>query len=90
MGRARHNIGTAAWAGEWDKALPMLLAGIAGSKPPVSPAEHDELSALLPAIGQAVSRLAASRICGAQPRCGYWLLANRLRMGRQSACRNRS
>lgn len=51
-GQARHNIRTAAWAREWDKALQMLLAGLAESNAPVSPAEREELTTLLSAIGQ--------------------------------------
>ena len=44
---ARCNVRAAADAGEWDKALRMLLAGLAESNGPVSPAEHEELAALV-------------------------------------------
>jgi hypothetical protein len=57
--QARHNIRTAAWASEWDKALQMLLAGLAESNAPVSLAEHDELATLLSAIGQPDAAIAA-------------------------------
>jgi len=50
---ASHNVYEAACAGEWDNALEMLLAGLAESSAPVSPAEHDELITLLSAIGRA-------------------------------------
>jgi hypothetical protein len=46
-------------AGEWGKALELLLAGLAESDAPVSPAEREELAALLAAIGQPGVDLAA-------------------------------
>jgi hypothetical protein len=49
--QASHNIYKAACVGEWDKALGMLLAGLAESNA-VSPAEREELATLLSAIGQ--------------------------------------
>ena len=64
-GRASYNIYKAARACEWDNALEVLLAGLAESNAPVSPAEHAELTALLAATGQpaaattALSRTAA-------------------------------
>ena len=49
---AGYNVRDAVCAGEWDKALELLLAGLAESNASVSPAEHEELAALLSAIGQ--------------------------------------
>jgi hypothetical protein len=56
--QAGHNIRTAACAGEWDKALQMLLAGLAESNA-VGPAEREELATLLSAIGQPDGSVAA-------------------------------
>lgn len=58
-GQTRHDIRTAAWAGEWDKALGMLLAGLTETKAPVSPAEYEELTTLLLAIGQPAAAITA-------------------------------
>jgi hypothetical protein len=49
---AARNIHRAADAGEWGKALQMLHAGLAASGASVTPAEREELTALLAAIGQ--------------------------------------
>jgi hypothetical protein len=57
-GKARYDIRTAAWSGDWDKALRMLLAGLAESNA-VSPAERGELATLLSAIGQPDAAIAA-------------------------------
>ena len=46
------NIRNAVRVGEWDKAVEMLLVGLAESSARVSPAEREELSALLSATGQ--------------------------------------
>jgi hypothetical protein len=66
--RARHDIRTAAWAGEWDKALQMLLAALAESSVPVSPAERQELTALLAAIGQPTAAISVLSVVTALPR----------------------
>jgi hypothetical protein len=50
--QASYNVYKAACAGAWDKALELLLAGLAESSAPVSPAEREELTALLAATGQ--------------------------------------
>lgn len=39
-------------AGDWEKALELLMAGLAESNAPVSPAEHEGLAALITTIGQ--------------------------------------
>jgi hypothetical protein len=60
---ADHNIYRAAQAGEWAKAMEMLLAGLVESGAPVSAAERDDLVAMLEAAGrptEAVAGLAAS------------------------------
>jgi hypothetical protein len=49
---AGYNVRDAVYAGEWDKALKLLLAGLAESNAQVSPAERESLAALLSAIGQ--------------------------------------
>lgn len=46
------DVGDAARAGERGKALELLIAALAESGAPVSPAEREELTALLAAIGQ--------------------------------------
>ena len=46
-------------AGEWDKALEMLLAGLAESGAPVSAAERSELITMLAEIGQPAAAVAA-------------------------------
>jgi hypothetical protein len=51
-GMARWDVRDAVRAGECDKALELLLAGLAESNAPVSPAEHESLAALLSTIGQ--------------------------------------
>ena len=58
-----HNIYKAACVSEWGKGLEMLLAGLAESNAPVSPAEREEPATLLSAIGQpdaSIGRLAAA------------------------------
>jgi hypothetical protein len=67
-GQARYNIYKAARAGEWDEALQMLLAGLAESNAPVSPAEHEELATLLTAIGQSAAAITALSVSTALPR----------------------
>ena len=47
---AGHNVYKAASAGAWDKALELLLAGLAESNAPVGPAEHEELAKLRDAV----------------------------------------
>jgi hypothetical protein len=49
--QASWDVGEAVRVGEWGKALRLLLAGLAESTA-VSPAERDELAALLTAVGQ--------------------------------------
>jgi hypothetical protein len=44
------NVRKAASAGEWDKAVEMLLAGLAEGNALVSPAEHEELTKLRDAV----------------------------------------
>jgi len=67
---ARRDIRHAASAGEWKRALEMLLAALAESNAPVSPAERDELAALLSAAGQPTSDISPPVVsaadCGAQ------------------------
>jgi hypothetical protein len=61
--RLRFDVGRAARSGEWGTALDVLLAALAKSGAPVSPAERDELAAMLEATGQpagAVARLSIS------------------------------
>jgi hypothetical protein len=68
-GRAGYNIYKAARAGEWDRALEMLLAGLAESNALVSLAEHEELTALLAAVGQPGAAIAPlSRIAARSTR----------------------
>jgi hypothetical protein len=57
--RTRYDVGDAARAGEWGKALELLVAGLAESSAPVSRAEHDELALLLSAVGQPAAADAA-------------------------------
>jgi hypothetical protein len=57
--QADRNVYEAAQAGEWDKALEMLLAGLAESGAPVSAAERDELVAMLEAAGRPTEAAAA-------------------------------
>jgi hypothetical protein len=45
-----NNVCKAASAGEWDKAVEMLLAGLAEGNALVSPAEHEELTKLRDAV----------------------------------------
>ena len=47
--RARFDVGDAARAGDWGQALDFLLAALITSSVPVSPAERDELRAMLEA-----------------------------------------
>jgi hypothetical protein len=57
------DVGKAARAGDWGLALDVLLTGLIKNHVPVSPAERDELTALLEANGQpaeAVARLSVS------------------------------
>jgi hypothetical protein len=58
-GGVRYSIYKVACAGEWDKALEMLIAGLAESNAAVSSAELEELTTLLAAIGQPVADIAA-------------------------------
>jgi hypothetical protein len=62
------NVSKAASAGEWDEALEMLLAALAESSVPVSPAEREELTALLTSIGQPVGAISALSVSTALPR----------------------
>ena len=64
---AGYDVGKAVRAGEWDKALELLLAGLAESSAPVSPAEHEELTALLAAIGQPPAAITALSVSTALP-----------------------
>ena len=66
--QASYNVYKAACAGEWDKALELLLAGLAESSAPVSPAEREELTALLAAIGQPAAAISALSVSIAYPR----------------------
>jgi hypothetical protein len=43
----------------------MLLAGLAQSNAPVSPAEHEKLTTLLAAIGQSAAAVTALSVSGA-------------------------
>ncbi len=52
-------VRAAADAGEWDKALQMLLAGLAESEASVSPAENAELIALMAEVGLPAAAVAA-------------------------------
>jgi hypothetical protein len=54
-------------AGDWGKALELLLAGLAESGAPVSPAEHEELTMLLAAIGQPAAAIPALSVSTALP-----------------------
>jgi hypothetical protein len=56
---AGYNTRDAVRAGEWGKALELLLAGLAESNASVSPVEREELAALLLAIGQPGASIAA-------------------------------
>jgi hypothetical protein len=61
--RVRFDVGKAARAGEWRMALDVLLSALTKSSVPISPAERDELAAMLEATGQpveAVARLSLS------------------------------
>jgi hypothetical protein len=58
------SVHRAARAGDWGKALDLLLAGLADSNAPVSPAERDEFAVLLRATGKpggAVAGLSVSQ-----------------------------
>jgi hypothetical protein len=62
--KVSYDVGEAARAGDWGEALDVLLAGLIKGSAPVSPAERDELAALLEATGQpagAVARLSVSQ-----------------------------
>jgi hypothetical protein len=50
--RVRFDVGRAARSGEWGVALDVLLTALTKSGAPVSPAERDELAAMLGATGQ--------------------------------------
>jgi hypothetical protein len=65
--QASHNIYKAACAGEWDKALEMLLAGLAEINAAVSPAEHSELTTLLSAIGRPAAAITSISVSAANP-----------------------
>jgi hypothetical protein len=66
-GQASWDVTKAVRAGEWDKAVRLLLAGLAESKVPVSAAEHEELAALLAAIGQPPAAIAALSVSTHSP-----------------------
>jgi hypothetical protein len=66
--QASYNTYKAACAGAWDKALELLLAGLAESSAPVSLAEREELTALLAAIGQPTAAISALSISTALSR----------------------
>ena len=72
----------AASAGAWDKAVELLLAGLAESGASVSPAEREELTALLAAIGQPAAAISALGVSTALPRAvtgsAHPLLGHRL------------
>jgi hypothetical protein len=58
--QASYDVRRAAGAGEWDKALGLLLAGLAESSVPVvTPVEREELAALLTAVGQPTAAISA-------------------------------
>jgi hypothetical protein len=57
--QVRWNVRDAARVGESDKALELLLAGLAESNALVSPAEREELAILLSAVGQSDAAVAA-------------------------------
>lgn len=65
--KASHNVNEAADAGAWDKALELLLAGLAESGAPVSPVAREELTALLAAIGQPAAAVSALSVRTALP-----------------------
>jgi hypothetical protein len=65
---ASYNVYKAACAGAWDKALELLLAGLAESSAPVSPAEREELTALVAAIWQPAAAISALNVSTALPR----------------------
>ena len=50
--RVRRGVSDAAAAGEWGKAVEILVTGLAKCGAPVSPAEHGQLVTLLSATGQ--------------------------------------
>jgi hypothetical protein len=54
-------------ASDGGKALELLLAGLAESGAPVSPAEHEELTMLLAAIGQPAAAIPALSVSTALP-----------------------
>jgi hypothetical protein len=58
--QVRVGVHKAVRTGEWGQALDVLLAGLIKTSAPISPAERDELAAMLEATGQpagAVARL---------------------------------
>jgi hypothetical protein len=55
------SISRAVRVGGWDKAVEMLLAGLAESNALVSPVEREELAGLLSAIGQPAAAVTALR-----------------------------
>jgi hypothetical protein len=75
-GPARHNVRKAARAGEWDRALEMLLAGLSESRAPVSPAERGELISMLTEIGQPAAAIAAHSVSGANPTHSHTITAS--------------
>lgn len=56
------DVRDAARAGEWGEALDVLIAGLNDSNALVSPAERDELAALLEATGLPVGAVAKLRV----------------------------
>jgi hypothetical protein len=66
--QASYNVYKAACAGAWDKALELLMAGLADSRAPVSPGEREELTALLATIGQPAAAISALSVSTALPR----------------------
>jgi hypothetical protein len=56
---ASWDVRDAVSAGEWDRALELLLAGLAESNAPVSAAEREELTTLLAAAGRPAPAIAA-------------------------------
>ena len=77
-----YDVSKAVRAGDWGKALELVMADLAESGAPVSPAEREELAMLLTVIGQppaAVPALTVSTaLPGATARSAHPLLQHRL------------